>query len=123
MLKRPQVQVLNSSFERCLSTGGMAQFVATSNAQIWIAKTEVFRFFGVGLALKLLNAEQLFGSCLNWRCLSNPILDTSPAAAHTNTAMLKGKSMAYEKSCGVFDNQDPLVWRSGRRFIRFFFLR
>lgn len=52
----------------------MTQLVATSNAQIWIAKTAVFRFLRVGLALRPLNAEQLSGSCFNWRAIQFLIL-------------------------------------------------
>lgn len=31
--------------------------------------------------------------------------------------MLKGKSIAYEESHRACDNQDPLVWRTGMKFI------
>lgn len=91
----------------------MAGFVATSNAQIeslGIAKLRCSDLLGWGLALNLLYAGWLCGAYLNWRCLSNAALDTSPAAAYyTNTAMLRGKSRAYEKIHGVCDNQDPRV--------------
>ena len=112
--------MLNSSLEQCRNTGGMAQFVATSDAQIWnlgIGKTEVSRFVGVGAGSEPVIHRAAFWTCLYWRGLNNLTLDASPAAAHTNTAVLKGKSIAYEKSHRVCDNQDPLVWRTGRKFI------
>lgn len=110
----------NSFLEQCLNTGGKAQFVATSDAQIQnlgTGKTEVSRFIGVGAGSDPVINRVAFWTCLYWRGLNNLTLDTSLAAAHTNTAMLKGKSIAYEKSHRVCDNQDPLVWRTRRKFI------
>lgn len=53
--------MLNSSLEQCLSRGGMAQFVATSDAQIrnlGTGETEVPSFVRVGAGSKPVACEE-----------------------------------------------------------------
>lgn len=117
MLKRHQT---NSLFPSSAVSQHWMRWLNLLQPQVWnvgVGKPEVSIFPGVWTGSKPVMHQADFWTCLCWRGFNNLTLDTSSAAAHTKTAMLKGKNTAYEKSHRVCGNQDPLVWRTVREFI------